>query len=287
MIFLDALTDTALDCLKMLPFLFLAFLLLEALEHHTSEKMNRALLRAGSLGPLAGGLLGCIPQCGFSIMASDLYAGGVISLGTLLAVFLSTSDEALVIMLSSVGHAGDVLRLIGTKVVIGIAAGYVIYFIEKLISRHHPEKKKAIEDLCRDAHCGCHEEHGGIMKPAIHHTVQVFIFLFVFTYILDVLLAFTGIENLSRLMLADTVWQPVLAALIGLIPNCGASVVLTQLYLDSVISFGSVIAGLCSAAGLGLVMLYRMNRNRKENIAITLLLYGISVLAGILIQVLF
>jgi len=287
MIFSDSLLDTTIDCLKMLPFLFLAFLLLEALEHHSSEKMNSLLLKAGTFGPLIGGLLGCIPQCGFSIMASDLYAGGVISLGTLLAVFLSTSDEALVILVSTAGHFGDILRLIGVKIVIGIVAGYAVYLISAVIRKRHPEKKKEIGDLCRDAKCGCHEEGGGILKPALKHTLQVFLFLFIFTFVLDVLLSLIGIASLSRIMLADTVWQPVLAALIGLIPNCGASVVLTQLYLEGVISFGSIVAGLCSAAGLGLVMLFRMNRNRKEDIGITLLLYGISVLAGILLQIFF
>lgn len=286
MIFLDVLKDTVIDCLKMLPFLFFAFLLLEALEHHSSGKMNRILQSAGKLGPVAGALLGCVPQCGFSIMAADLYAGGVISVGTLLAVFLSTSDEALVILAAEPSSLGVVLKLILSKVLIGIAAGYLVTFFTTLYQKKHPEKKKTIGELCTDAHCGCHDEHSGILKPALHHTVQVFIFIFIFTFILSLLLSLVGIDQVSRFMLADTPFQPVLAALIGLIPNCGASVALTQLYLEGVISFGSIMAGLCSAAGLGLVMLYRVNKRRKENIQITCLLFLISVACGMIFQAL-
>ncbi len=279
---LDVLLDAALDCLKDLPFLFFAFLILEALEHHTSDWMNRTLSGAGNFGPAVGSLLGCVPQCGFSIMASDFYAGGVISLGTLLAVFLSTSDEALVIMMSNPGHLEDIGRLIGTKIVIALIAGYVVLFAGKAWKRRHPGRDKEIEDLCRN--CGCHDEEGGILKPALHHTGEVLLFLFIFTFALNLLLELIGMENVSRLLLADTFIQPVLASLIGLIPNCAASVILTELYLDGVISFGSAVAGLCSAAGLGLAVLFRINRNRKENLLITALLLAIAIAAGLVLQ---
>ncbi len=279
----DVFLDTVLDCIKMLPFLFAAFLLLEALEHHTSEKMNHALVRAGNWGPLAGALLGFVPQCGFSIMASDFFAGGVISLGTLLSVYLSTSDEALVILLTNPGHLMDILKLVISKIVIGAVFGYLVLLFEMFFHKKHPSKKKKIEDLCR--HCGC-EEGNGILKPALKHTVQVFLYLFIFTFILNLVLECIGLNQLSRLLLADTVFQPFLAGVIGLIPNCGASVVLTQLYLEGVISFGSVIAGLCASAGLGLLVLFRMNNNLKENIRILFLLYFISVFSGIVLQAL-
>ncbi len=278
----DAFLDAVLDCLKDLPFLFAAFLLLEALEHRTLEKMNTALAKAGNWGPLAGSVLGCVPQCGFSIMASEFYAGGVITLGTLMSVYLSTSDEAIVILLSDAGHFPDVLRLVVTKIIIGITAGYLVLIAEKMWKRKNPRREKEIGDLCRN--CGCHEEEGGILKPALHHTGEVLLFLFIMTLILNLLLEGIGLDKLSSLMLADTAFQPVLAAFIGLIPNCAASVILTQLYLDGVISFGSAVAGLCSAAGLGLIVLFRVNRNAKENIRIVALLLLIAAAAGILLQ---
>ena len=278
----DVLLDAVLDCLKDLPFLFIAFLILEALEHHTSDWMNRTLVRAGRLGPAVGALLGCVPQCGFSIMASDFYAGGVITLGTLLSVYLSTSDEAVVILMSNPEYIGDVGRLVLTKIIIALIAGYIILAAEKAWKRKHPGREKEIEDLCRN--CGCQHEEGGILKPALHHTGEVLLFLFLFTFALNLLLELIGMENVSRILLADTIFQPVLASLIGLIPNCAASVILTQLYIDGVISFGSAVAGLCSAAGLGMVVLFRINRHRKENIMIVLLLLAVSIIAGTVLQ---
>ena len=279
---LDVLLDAAGDCLKDLPFLFIAFLLLEALEHHASGRMNRMLAKAGRFGPLAGALLGCVPQCGFSIMASDFYAGGVITMGTLLSVYLATSDEALVILLSGGTGAGVIGRLLLTKILIGVTAGFLVQAAETLWKRRHPSREKEISDLCRS--CGCREEENGILKPALHHTGEVLLFLFLFTFALNLLMELIGMENLSRILLADSVFQPVLAALIGLIPNCAASVILTQLYVDGVISFGSAVAGLCSAAGLGLIVLFRVNEDKKEDIRITVLLLGIAILSGVLIQ---
>ncbi len=281
---LDVFLDALLDCLRDLPFLFAAFLLLEAVEHHASEKMNRALAGAGGFGPLAGALLGCVPQCGFSIMAANLYTGGVITLGTLLAVFLSTSDEALVILLSNPSYVKDVGLLLVTKVIIGVIAGYLVMGAERAVRRKYHQPAKDIGHLC--GHCGCQEQGEGILKPALRHTGEVILFLFLFTFVLNLLLEGIGMERLSRLLLADTVFQPFLAALIGLIPNCAASVILTQLYIDGVISFGSAIAGLCSSAGLGLLVLFRVNKNRKEDLFITGLLLAISVTAGIILQLL-
>ena len=278
---LEVLLDAALDCLKDLPFLFAAFLLLEALEHHVSDKMNRTLAGAGGFGPVAGALLGCVPQCGFSIMASELYAGGVVSLGTLLAVYLSTSDEALIILLSNPGYLPDVGLLIVTKIIIGVTSGYLIMILGRVWRKRHPAKAKDIGHMCD--HCGCHD-HGGILKPALHHTGEVILFLFIFTFLLNFLLEVMGMDNLSRLLLSNSVFQPLLSALIGLIPNCAASVILTELYVEGVISFGSAVAGLCSAAGLGLVVLYRINRNPKENLMITGLLFVMAAFSGIVLQ---
>lgn len=272
-VFLHALED----CLKMLPFLFGAFLLLEALEHKASERINRVLAKAGKAGPAVGALLGCIPQCGFSIVAANLYSGGVVTLGTLLAVMIATSDEAILILLGNPGQGGEILRLLLTKVLIGVAAGYGA---DALI-RGRKREKKEIEDLCTD--CGCHEHHG-ILRPALYHTGKIFLFLLLFSVALEFAIHVLGMERISRILLSDSLFQPFIAALIGLIPNCASSVLLTQLYLSGVISFASVIAGLCTGAGLGLAVLFKVNRDRRENLRILCLLYAVSAGAGILLQ---
>lgn len=278
---LEVLIDALLDCLKDLPFLFVAFLLLEALEHHASEKMNRALSNAGGFGPAVGAVLGCVPQCGFSIMASEFYSGGVITLGTLIAVFLSTSDEALIILISNPGYIREVGLIVLTKVLLGLIGGYLVFFLERWLAKRGKLPVKSKRGNIDHSEC---KEEKGILLSAVRRTAEVLLFLFIFTFALNLLLEVIGMESVSRLLLANTVFQPVLAALIGLIPNCASSVILTKLYVDGVISFGSVIAGLASAAGLGLLVLWRMNRNKKENLAITLLLLGIAIASGVLLQ---
>lgn len=275
------LEHTIIDTVKILPFLFLAFLLIEALET-ISEKYHQMILeKGGKAGPVAGALLGCIPQCGFSVMASDLYSGGLISVGTLLAVYLSTSDEAVLIMMGNPERGKDILTLIGVKVLIGIVSGYgVDLFLKKYIT-----VEKHRDDLCHD--CGCHgdHDHHKILVPAIKHTVTIFAHLLVFTCLINGLTEWIGMEQLSEMLLKDSVFQPVLAAVIGLIPNCAASVALTQLYLSDVISFASVVAGLCSSAGVGLVVLFKVNHHWKENVKILGVLTGIGALSGIILSI--
>ena len=277
-LFIDIVLDTLLDCAKLIPFLFFAFLLLEALEHHASEKINSALASSGKAGPLVGSLLGCIPQCGFSVFSANLFSNGVIGIGTLLAVYLSTSDEAVIIMLSHPDRKLDILKLLAVKVIIGIVFGYVI----NLIFKKHPGPEKHIEDHCKD--CGCHDEHGGILKPAIHHTVKTLIFLVIIVFVLNFAVELLGIERLEKLMLTNSVLQPFVAALIGLIPNCAASIFITELYLDGVISFASVVAGLCTGAGAGLIVMFRENRHMKENFKVVGLLYACAVISGLVIS---
>lgn len=272
--------DTALDCLKMLPFLFFAFLLLEAVEHHTSKKTDKILAKSGNFGPLVGALLGCVPQCGFSVFAANLYSGGLIGLGTLIAVFLSTSDEAVIIMFSHPESKAEILKLIAVKIVIAVFFGYIITLFEK----KKPEPEKHVEDLCEDEHCGCHDEHGGILKPALRHTVKIFGFLVLTVFILNLAVEFLGIDRISKLLLSDSFFQPFLAAIIGIIPNCAASILLTELYLKSAISFASVISGLCMGAGAGLIVMFRENRNVKENLKIVAIMYACSVLSGIAVS---
>lgn len=275
---LDVIIDAVLDCLKTLPFLFCAFLLMEAAEKYYGKHMDRILKKSKWGGPVIGSLLGCIPQCGFSVIASNLYAGGMVTLGTLLAVYLSTSDEAILLLLTEPDRGGDILRLMLTKVVIGVIAGYLIDLLFK-----KERQGRNMEQICTE--CGCDEEEG-IVKPALHHTVTLFFYLLLFTLILNIVMEIAGVEKISAWLLGDTVFQPVLAALIGLIPNCAASVILTELYLSGAISFASVTAGLCTGAGAGLLVLFKMNRDRKENLKVLGLLYAVGVIAGILLEIL-
>lgn len=275
-VFLDLLLDALKDSVKLLPFLFLAYLLMEAAEHHISEKMEQRLQSMGKLGPIVGALLGCVPQCGFSATASNLYAAGLVSRGTLLAVFLSTSDEAIPLMLGSEQGRKMILPLLLCKVIIGIVAGMLV---DALLRRYG--KPRELHDLCE--HCGCNEE-SGILKPALWHTVHIFLFILALNVVLNVAIALLGQERIASLLLSGSVLQPFAAALIGLIPNCAASVMLTQLYLAGTVSFGSCLAGLCSGAGIGLAVLLRMNRSRRENVQIIVTLYLVSALCGLALQ---
>lgn len=275
----DAIVDTTFDCLKMLPFLFVAFILIEALEHYSSDFTAKALAKVGRAGPVVGAVAGCVPQCGFSVMAANLYAGGIISVGTLLSVFIATSDEAILIIMSNPERIREVGILLAAKVIIAVTAGYIIdiFFQNQLAT------VKESGNLCKD--CGCDEEDAGIWKPAWHHTIRIFIYLFIFTGILNLCIEIFGIEQLSKFLLGNTIFQPVIAAIIGLIPNCAASVILTQLYLNGAISFASVIAGLCTGAGIGLVVLFKMNRNKRENLKIVGVLFLVAVAALSLIHI--
>lgn len=273
---IHAFEHAILDSLKTLPFLFLAFLLMEALEHYSGHMTDKAFGKAGKAGPVLGAVLGLVPQCGFSVAAANLYSGGVITLGTLLAVFLATSDEAVLILLGHPDSGALIGKLLAAKLVIGIAAGYAVDFFVK-----RKENEKQISDLCHN--CGCHEAKG-ILRPALIHTARIFGWLFLITLVLNLVLEGIGTEQLAVFLGKDSFVQPFLTALIGLIPNCASSILLAELYLAGGLSFGAAIAGLCSGAGLGLVVLLRMDGNKKECLKILALLYGISVLAGIVLQ---
>ena len=269
--------DTVSDSVGMLPVLFATFLILELLENYSGPFISRILPKINKAGPAAGALFGCIPQCGFSIMASNLYSGGFITIGTLLAVFLSTSDEALLILLANPGRGKDIFFLLASKLMIAITAGYLVdrFFLRK--SSLHTTKAPS------DIRMGLHH-HDGLLRPVVLHTAQLFAYIFIFSLILNLFIEFFGIASISAFLLGDTIFQPLLAAFIGFIPNCAASVILTELYLQNAISFASVIAGLCTNAGLGLVVLFRTNKNKKENLKIAGLLYVISAIAGILLS---
>lgn len=288
---LDVLLDAVLDCLKQLPFLFAAFFVVEAIAHRAASGMTAMLARAGRLGPLVGAVLGCVPQCGFSVMASELYVSGVVTLGTLLSVYLSTSDEAVIIMLANPGHIGEIVLLLLTKIVIAVLFGYLTYFFGTRITGIRPRSSGRAE--AHDAHCACKEEdghHAGgwkeVFRHALTHTLEVLLFLFLTTFVLNLLMELAGRELIGTLLLQNSLLQPAIAALIGLIPNCAASVILTELYLDGVISFGAAVSGLGAGAGLGLLVLWRVHPNRQEALRITELLYLTAVLSGTVLQLL-
>ncbi len=275
--FLDALWDT----FKILPFLFIAFLLIEFLEHKAQDKIKHFFTRAGSAGPLIGTLLGCIPQCGFSVMSANLYSSGIITRATLLAVFLATSDEAVILLATAENGGFEVFRLLLTKIIIALVFGYFLYSLDK---KHHTEHHHHSHDLCEHDHCGC-EENGGVLRPALIHTIKVFGFLLIFTIIIDFAILFIGTDRLSHILLSDSVFQPLLSAIIGFIPNCASSVILTSLYIDGALSFGSLISGLCINAGAGLLVLFRDKSKIKDNLKILLLLYVSSVVPGLILHI--
>lgn len=277
---LDILADAVIDTLKILPFLFVAFLVIEFLEHKAQDKVKHLFTRAGSAGPLIGTLLGCIPQCGFSVMCANLYSSGIIALGTLVAVFLSTSDEAVILLATADNGSYEILRLIASKIIIALIFGYTIYFIEK--KKHKPHHHHS-HDLCEHDHCGC-EENGGVLRPALIHTIKVFGFLLLFTILIDFFVAFVGTDRLSHLLLSDSVFQPFLSAIIGFIPNCASSILLTQLYIEGTLSFSALIAGLCTNAGAGILILFRDKTKFKENIKIVGIMYVCAVIPGIILH---
>lgn len=273
----DVLWHSAEEFLKLIPFLFLAYLLMELLEHKKGDRMTSLVSRSGRVGPLFGGILGIVPQCSFSAAASGLYTGRVITLGTLVAVYLATSDEMLPVLLAGGASPLLALKLLAVKLVIGTLCGFLIDLFLRLLRKKetHPH----IHEMCEEAGCGC---EGGIFRSAWHHTRKIGLFLLAVLLLLNTAVFFIGRESLARVFTSLPVVGHLLAALVGLIPNCAASVLLTQLYLENVLSAGCMMAGLLSGSGMGLLVLFRVNKNKKECLAILFLLFAIGALFGIL-----
>lgn len=277
--------------ITLVPFLFLTYLAMEYLEHRAGEKVAKVVYRAGKAGPLVGGIAGAVPQCGFSAAASNLYAGRIISLGTLIAIFLSTSDEMLPIMISEKKEWNLILQLLLMKIVIGMLAGFVIDFVvsgKRHFHKHehnhghdHDHGHNSIHEMCEHEHCQCEK---GILRSAIIHTLQIAFFIILITFVLNLVLHFVGEDALTGLILNRPIFGPVLAGIVGLIPNCASSVAITQLYLNGTLSMGAMMSGLLTGSGVGLLVLFRVNHNKKENLGILGLLYLIGVAAGIVIE---
>ncbi len=299
----SVLGDTLLEFLPVLLVLFLTYLLMEWMEHKTGEKTRLLLVKAGGFAPLLGGVVGIVPQCGFSAAAAGLYAGRVVSVGTLFAVFLATSDEMLPIVLSNAVHgefaAWSVLRILGGKLVIGILVGILIDLVVRFALRlraghseehvhhhdhaheHDEEHHSHIHEMCRHAGCGC---EGGIFRSALKHTVEIGLFILLVSLVLNYVVYFIGHERIAAFLDGSGGWVYALSSLVGLIPNCAASVVVTELYIGGALTVGGMYAGLLSGAGVGTLVLCRVNRPWWANLAIVAGLWVLGMLFGALID---
>ena len=270
-LFIDILKDTTIDTVKLIPFLFLTYLAMEYLENKAGQKTVRMLLGAGKKGPVIGGILGVVPQCGFSAAAANLYSGGVITVGTMIAVFLSTSDEMLPILISEQADVRKIMAILIGKIIVGIVAGILVDIGVRVLGKGY-QRGLHIHDICEHDHCHC--EEGSIVKSALIHSVQILVFIYVMEEVMNVVTHYpiAGIF---------------LAGLVGLIPNCAASITITKFYLEGVLNVGSMFAGLLSCAGIGLIVLFKTNHSWKKNVMIVTTLYGISVVCGIIVEILF
>lgn len=275
---LDIILDTLLDGVKLLPFLMVAFLIIEFIEHKTSNKNQNIMTKSGKFSPIISSILGIFPQCGFSVMATNLYVTRIISLGTLIAVYLSTSDEMLPILISEKVDFSIILKIIGIKLVIAIVMGILIDFI-----LNKKNKKEIDYHICDEEHCHCNQS---ILKSSFIHTIKTLFFIMVITFILNSLFTFLGEEYLERIFLKDSVFTPFIASLLGLIPNCASSIMLTELFLNDVLSFSSLIAGLLTGSGVAILVLFKSNKDMKENVFILSLIYFIGSFSGLLLELL-
>lgn len=309
----DVLADSVIDTLKLIPFLLVTYLAMEALEHFASNKVKEAVERAGTAGPVVGGLLGALPQCGFSAMAATLFSGRVVTAGTLVAVILSTSDEMIPVFVAHQEPASRMLAIIAIKVALGIVAGLLLDLVLRLLHRAG-DGHTHIHELCEREHCHCeeadeadegegedergdhgdHHDHGhphghchshngvwGIVRSACVHTAQVTAFIFLISLLFGLIIEGFGVDSIRSMLANHPVRATFIAALVGLIPNCGASVAIAELFLDGTLATGPMLAGLLSSGGVGLLVLWRTNADARQNAYVTLLVYGVAVLAGL------
>ncbi len=275
----EALLDAFLDSVKLLPFLFLTYLLMEFLEHRTGDRTSAFIARAGRLGPILGGLLGALPQCGFSAAAAGLYAGRIVTAGTLVAVFLSTSDEMVAVMLSSAASDPSVLSRLLTVLAIKIVCAVAVGFAVDLILRR--KSSGEIGELCD--HEGCHCREQGIFRSSLIHTAKIAGFIFAVTLVINTVIFFVGEDKLGSLLHDLPVVGELLAGLVGLIPNCASSVVLTELYLSGTLTAGQLLSGLFTGAGVGLIVLFRSNRPLRDSFLLLSILYISGTALGLLL----
>ena len=287
-LFLEVLEESIVDTAKMLPFLFAAYLFIEYVENRHGERIEALLAGGGRWGAVPGALLGCVPQCGFSAVASNFYASRVITLGTLMAVYLATSDEAIPLLLSMPAHWGKLGILLLIKVVYAVAVGFVLDFVLRGMlprSLRGGYTGRADEVDCHEEH---HDEDGApqpIWRAALRHTLEIAAFIFLFSLLCGMIVEGVGEDAFAGILGRMGFFQPVVAALVGLIPNCAASVLLTELYVEGALRFSSLVAGLCTGAGVGLAVLWRANPSWKQNLFIMGLLWGAGSALGVGMQI--
>ena len=275
---LDCLLDGFIDTLKILPYLFVVFLFLEILEHKMNKKTEKIIQKNQKFGPIIGGLLGGLPQCGFSTVSSNLYSTGIITTGTLIAVFLSTSDEMLAIMLSESADILLILKIIGFKIIVGIIVGFIVDLIYKR------KIKTDLHHMCEEDHCHC-EEHN-LFVSSLLHCLKIGAFILVANIIINLIMFYVGEDVFKELLMKGGFFTYLLSSLVGLIPNCASSVIITELYLSNLISLGTMFAGLLTGSGLGILLLFKNNKNIKENMMILSIIYFVGVFIGIIVDVL-
>ena len=273
---MDILLDALIDTLKLIPYLFITFIVLEFIEHKFSKKSNEILVKNKKYGPLFGGLLGALPQCGFSVASSNLFSSRVITIGTLIAVFLSTSDEMLPIMISEHADILMLLKIIGFKILIGIIIGFIVDIFYK------NKEENTVKELCDDENCHCDEK--GILLSSVIHTLKICIFILIANVLINFIIFEIGEDNLSNLLLHKNIITYFIASLIGLIPNCAGSIIITELYLSKLITLGNLLSGLLTGSGLGLLILFKVNKNIKENLMVLSIIYFVGVIIGILVD---
>lgn len=273
---IDILMDTLIDTVKLIPFLFITFYLMEYIEHKFSNKTKKQIENSGKYGPMLGSFLGAFPQCGFSVAATNLYATRVITLGTLISIYLATSDEMLPIMISQNVDIKFIILVISLKVVIGMIYGLII---DRILRKKETIK---IKNICEKEHCHCDES---IFLSTLKHTINIILFIFIIELFLNIIVEYFGNDFLKQIFMKNSIFGSFLTSVVGLIPNCGASVIITELYLSKVITFGSLIAGLLTGSGVGILILFKTNKDIKENFKILGLLYGLGVISGIIIDI--
>ena len=272
--------DVLIDGARMIPFLLFAFLLIELVEKYTGEKRDRILMKGNKAGPIIGALFGCIPQCGFSVVAANLYAERLVSVGTLLAVFMSTSDEAIIVMFGYPKSGGKILTILGLKVVIAIVVGYLV---DLFCKRKRFSVKQ--ESVWEERGCSCCGGHDGILKAVVSHSLKTLLYIMLFSMVLNVVIEGIGIERIQEILMNDSPFQIILSASVGLI--CASSILITELYMKGVLALPAVMAGLLASGGMGLIVLWKNNRDKKENLKITAMLYIGSIVIGVILQILF
>ncbi len=281
---IDIILDTLIDAVKIFPFLFIAFLIIEIIEHKLNNKSKKIIEKSGKFGPLLGSILGMIPQCGFSVLATNLYITRIISLGTLISIYLSTSDEMLPILITEKAGFKVIFQLLLIKFIIGMIAGFIIDFIIRMMNKKTKKKNKKDYSICDDEHCNCAKE--SLLKASLTHTFKTLFFIVMVSFVLNIIMTYLGNEVIQKIFMKDNLLSPFISSLVGLIPNCSASVILTELYINGVISLSSVVAGLLTGSGVALLVLFRSNKNLKENLMILAMVYFIGAFSGLIIELL-